>query len=95
MKFKDDLQRLLYYTAQIDYSYFRLGQIANPNNGAVSKSPIEAMIDKVTGFDNERIKLQIKETKYLVGVIIRCKEKLGHDATADKKILSEIKKANL
>ncbi len=90
MRFKDELQRYLYYVSQIDYCYWVIKEVSK-HTGKM-ESPLEAMIDKATGFDKELVIKQIDEIKYLSSVIIRCKKKLGYDVDNDKKFLKELKK---
>lgn len=90
MRFKDELQQQFYYRSQIDYSYWRIQYISN--HSCEIQNPLEAMIDKATGFDKEKVKLKIDEVKYLVKVIIRCKKKIGYDTDRDKKFQTELNK---
>ena len=60
------------------------------NHVGKMESPITAMVDAATGFDKERVKMHIKQVKYLAWVIIRCKKKIGYDVTNDRKFLSEL-----
>lgn len=90
MRFKDELDRQLYYRVQIDYCYWMIQQISKHN--AEIQSPLNAMIDRATGFDKAIVKSRIKDVKYCMSVVIRCKEKLGYDTKKDKSFLIEIKK---
>jgi len=90
MRFKDELQKYIYYKSQIDYCYYMLEAIIN--NKQPDKSPINMLIDKATGFDKELLKREKENIQYLVSVMIRCKTKIGHETENDKKFLKEIKK---
>ncbi len=89
MRFKDELKRQLYYRGQIDYSYWVIQAISD-HTGEM-KSPLEAMIDKATGFDVHKAVERINEIKYYVSIIIRCKKKLGYDLKNDKEFLKKLK----
>ena len=93
MKFKDELQRQIYYRSQIDYSYWMIKEISGHNSKP--QSPLEAMVDEATGFSKAKVKERVKEVKYLVSVIIRCKKKLDYDTENDRKLLSKLKKLEL
>lgn len=90
MRFKDDLQRELYYVSQIDYCYWMIQEMSE--HKGVMQSPLEAMIDEATGFNKVKVKDQIDTAIYLVTVLIRCKKKLEYDVETDKEFLKEIKK---
>ena len=90
MRFRDELDRQLYYRSQIDYSYWRIKEISKHN--AEMQSPLEALIDKATGFEEAKVLERIEEVKYLASVIIRCKARLGYDTKADKQFLYKIRK---
>lgn len=89
MKFKDALQKELYYRAQIDYYYWLLHEIAEPKDEA--KSPIEALIDEATGYNEAKVKQNIKHVKDMVKSIIKWKEKIDCDTEPDKKLLEKLK----
>jgi len=90
MKFHNELERYIHYVSQIDYCYFQINQIAKENQ--LKLDPITALIDKVTGFDKLKDQETIKNLVYLMGVIIRSKQKLDYDVTGDRKFLNELKK---
>lgn len=90
MRFKDELQRQIYYRSQIDYSYWMIQEISR-HNGKM-QFPLAAMIDKATGFDKVKILERIDQVKYLVIVIIRCKKKLNYEVDEDKKFLKQLQK---
>ena len=90
MRFKDELQRQLYYRSQIDYSYWRIQEISKHN--AEMQNPLEALFNKATGFDEAKVLERIKEVKSLAFVIIRCKARLGYDVKSDKQFLYKIRK---
>jgi hypothetical protein len=90
VRFKDDLQRWIYYKSQIDYCYFQIKKIQEGLQKPIS--PIERMVDKATGADiaNE-IKI-VDGLIYLVKTMIRCKCKINEDGIdADKGFLSLLK----
>ncbi len=89
MKFESELQRIIYYTGQIDFCYWRIQEISK-HTGKM-ESPLEAMIDKVTGFSEHKVKASIKEVRHLVKTVIRCKPKIGFDPVKDKEFLNAIK----
>lgn len=88
MRFKDDLERLIYYHSQIDYCYWRISEISK--HTGKSECPMDAMVDAATGFDKALVKARIKEVKYLVKTIIRLKPKIGFEPTGDKEFLKAI-----
>ena len=90
MRFKDELQRQIYYISQIDYSYWRIQEISK--HKAKMQNPLEALIDKASGFEEAQVLGRIKEVKYLASVIIRCKKKLDYETDADKLFLKKIRK---
>lgn len=90
MRFKDELQRQLYYRSQIDYSYWRIQEISKHN--AKMQSPLEALIDKASGFEEAQVLERIEEVKYLAQCIIRCKARLGYETKPDKQFLYKIRK---
>ena len=90
MRFKDELQRQIYYRSQIDYSYWRIQEISKHN--AKMQSPLDALIDEASGFQEVHVLERIKEVKYLASVIIRCKARLGYETKADKQFLYKIRK---
>ena len=90
MMFKNNLEKEIYYRSQIDYCYWRIQDISKHN--AAPQSILDALIDKSTGFDKTLVFERIKEVKYLSGVIIRCKSRLGINAKSDSRFLYEIKK---
>jgi hypothetical protein len=89
MKFKTELEKQLYYQSQIDYSYWRLKAIYSETGKP--QAPLEAMIDKATGFNTVKLKQSIKEIKMLINTIIKCKKELGFDTENDTKSLTELK----
>lgn len=88
MKFKDDLDRAIWYVSQIDYSYWMLQEISK--HSGKMESPLEAMIDRATGFDVEKVRQRINHCILLARTIIRCKTKMGYDAGGDKKFLLKL-----
>lgn len=86
MKFKDDLQKYLYYKAQSDYCYWRLREITKELNKP--RSIIESMIDETTGYD----KRHIPEIKSLCRTAIRCCKKINEDYAMFRKILNATSK---
>lgn len=90
MRFKDDVQKWIYYTGQIDYCYYRIKSLSDKLNEP--KTGLEYAIDKATGFEKHLINEIKTEIKYLSGVIIRCKKKLGHDTKTDQELLAAIKR---
>lgn len=90
MRFKDELQRQIWYRSQIDYSYWMIQEISK-HTGEM-QSPIVAMVDKATGYDKVRLKENIKTVRRCIRTIINGKEKLGYDAEDDKRFLKELKK---
>ncbi len=90
MRFKDELQRQIYYRSQIDYSYWRIQEISKHN--AKMQSPLEALIDKASGFEEAQVLERIEEVKCLASVVIRCKKKLDYETDADKDFLKAIRK---
>lgn len=90
MRFKDDLQRFIYYKSQIDYCYYAIQEICEQKGEL--KSPLEMMIDDATGYSKEKLLQRIDEAIYLIKVVIRCKPKCGFEVDSDKKFLSELKK---
>ena len=90
MRFKDELQRQIYYRSQIDYSYWRIQEISKHN--AEMQNPLDALIDKATGFDEAQVLERIKEVKHLAQCIIRCKARLGYETIPDKQFLYKIRK---
>lgn len=89
MRFKDPLQKYIYYSSQIDYSYYMIQEISK-HNGKM-ESPLIAMVDRATGFDRAKVKERIKDVRFLISTVIRCKEKLGYDASNDRKFKTELK----
>lgn len=89
MRFRDDLERFLYYTSQIDYCYWVLSTM---NKGEKDRTPIEIMIDVQTGFQKSKDVEALKSAIYHIGVIIRCKKALEYDTKQDGKTLYKIKK---
>jgi len=90
MRFKDNIQKWIYYTGQIDYCYYRIKSLSDKLNEP--KTPIDAMIDKASGFSKQQFDEIAKEIKYLSGVIIKCKKKLGYETATDESLLETIKK---
>ena len=88
MKFKDELQKQIYYRSQIDYCYWMIQNISN-HKGEI-QSPLEAMIDKATGFDKQKVKDALATVIYMVKTIIRCKGKIGYDTATDEEFLAEL-----
>lgn len=89
MRFKDELQRQLYYRGIIDYCYWEIQEISN-HTGKL-QSPLEAMIDRATGFDIKKTVEKIDNIKDFVSMIIRCKKKIGYDLKNDKEFLKKLK----
>lgn len=93
MRFKDELQKEIYYISQIDYCYWQISEIAKEKY--IPVDPITNLINQVTGFTKAQDKSKILELIYLMGVIIRCKTKLGYEVDNDvqfKEKLRGIKK---
>lgn len=92
MRFKDDLQKEIYYRSQIDYCYWMIQEISQ-HKGEM-QSPLAAMIDEATGFSKAKMKEQIDNAIYLMKVVIRCKPKClaKYDVANDKKFLAELQK---
>jgi hypothetical protein len=88
MRFKDELQREIYYTSQIDLSYLGLRKIMEENE--TLNSPMVAIVDKATGYDKVKFKEDADNAIKLVKRIIRCKEKLGYGTVNDKYFLNMI-----
>ncbi len=89
MRFKDELQRQIYYRGQIDFCYWVIQELAK--NKCELQTPLEAMIDKATGFNIQRTIDSIDQIKHMVSSIIRCKKKLGYDPVKDKEFLKKLK----
>lgn len=69
---------------QIGYAYWRL---QNVYSKLFDKSPIEGMIDKATGYDNQLL----NEAISIIEDIIRNKELIEADTVKDKETLEQIK----
>jgi hypothetical protein len=89
MRFENDFQRELYYTSQIDCCYFILSEFSKTKDDL--RSPIEIMVDKVTGFDKKMLLDKVDDVIDLVKTIIRCKKKLEYDTDDDAKFLKELR----
>jgi hypothetical protein len=89
MRFASNLQRELYYRAQIDYCYYRLEEIMKSDN---NKSLINRLIDKATGFDKIKSKKEFEECLYLLGVMKRCKNRLGYDTQNESETILALRK---
>ena len=89
MRFESELQKELYYRSQIYFCYFGIQLISGHMNKP--QSPLEAMVDKATGFDKANVKERIKEVRSLIRTIIRCKGKMGYDNSGDKEFLHKLK----
>lgn len=90
MRFKDDLQRYIYYTSQIDYCYWAIQSISKHTYDACD--PLTALIDKATGFDKIKVKNNISNVREAIKTIIRCKKKLSFDTERDEEFLNHLKK---
>lgn len=93
VRFKDELQRQIYYRGQIDYCYWLLQEMSE--HTGERQNPLEAMIDKATGFNKEKVLQNIRQTKNLIGLIIKYKKKLGYATDADAELLKKIKKVTV
>lgn len=69
---------------QIDYAYWRLQKVYSQ---LFDKIPIEGMIDKATGYDNQLL----NEAISIIEDIIRNKELIEADTIRDKETLEQIK----
>jgi hypothetical protein len=96
MRFRDSLDRELYYSSQIDFCYWRIQEMSK-HTGKM-ESPLNALIDKATGFDIANTLENITVIRSYVSCIARCKKALGYDPRSDKdflKKLNEIRKSLL
>lgn len=69
--------------ARIDYAYWRLQKVYSK---LFDKSPIEGMIDKATGYDNQLL----NEAISIIEDIIRNKELIEADTARDREMLEQI-----
>lgn len=75
---------------KIDFAYFALSQIQSELNAIKPKNGLEAMIDKATGYGEEKIK-ELKDALVIqVKVIINNKQKLGYDISTEERLLQEL-----
>ncbi len=89
MRFANWIQRELYYDSQIGCCYWAIQEIAKCKGDA--KTPIEAMIDEATGFDEGDALEQIETCIGLTKTIIRCKKKIDWDVDNDKTLLKKLR----
>lgn len=89
MKFRDDLQKWIYYHGQIDLGYYLLSEMSKEMN--LPKHPLILAIDEATGASGDRFKNNKAAALKLIKDIIRQKKIYNYDTMIDEKFLSEIK----
>ena len=91
MRFKDDLQRHLYYVSQIDYCYFCLTKVYEEEDNFDRNKTLNRLIDRATGYDKAEFERTVKNVLYWTMVIIRSKKAIGWDYSLDKDFEKKIK----
>lgn len=76
--------------AEIDMCYYGLKMIHDES--FVSKTPIEQMVDKATGFSQAKTKENIKIGIALLKRIIKAKKTIEADFSGDENMLNALKK---
>jgi hypothetical protein len=90
MRFRNPLQREIYYISQIDFCYFALQEM---ESDSIEKlRPIESIIDSATGIDKHLIQQKIDSSIELLKCIIKCKKILSYDISDDIYFLHKLNK---